>query len=376
MNALELDRLSKSFGTGWAVDGVSLRVPVGQRLVILGPSGCGKTTILRLIAGLEQPSAGTIRYAGSDWGDRPPVRRKVAMVFQDATLYPHLSVRENLAFALRELRLSTRETHVRVDEVVDAFGLGDWLNRNPQTLSGGERGRVSFARGVIRRPDVLLLDEPLSGLDSPGRWQLQSVWMEWHRNYPTTTVHVTHDQQEALTLGDQVAVMRAGRIEQVGSPTTLYQQPANRFVAGFLGSPGMNLASARMREAVVEVGSGGVTIPRERFQPADLPELGRAMSVGVRPESIRVEPGAAGSPGEAGAAAVVVIPGQVAELRMAGRSWLVGFSWAGGRWWAWREEPGLLAIGQPARMIIPLRSIRWFVDSNSDSDSEADTATD
>lgn len=369
MKALELDRLSKSFGTGFAVEGVSLRIPAGQRLVILGPSGCGKTTILRLIAGLEQPSAGSIRCDGIDWGDRPPARRKVAMVFQDAALYPHLSVRENLAFAVRELRLSTREIHARVDEVVEAFGLGGWLNRNPQTLSGGERGRVSFARGAIRRPDVLLLDEPLSGLDSPGRWQLQSVWMEWHRRYPTTTVHVTHDQQEALTLGDQVAIMRAGRIEQIGSPTALYRQPANRFVAGFLGSPGMNLASARIAEAVVEVGLGGATIPRERFRREDLPELGEKISVGVRPEAIRVEPGAVASPAEAGDTAVVVIPGQVAELRMAGRSWLVGLSWAGGRWWAWRDEdPGALAIGQPARMIISLRSIRWFVDSDSETD--------
>lgn len=372
MNALELDRLSKSFGTGWAVDGVSLRVPVGQRLVILGPSGCGKTTILRLIAGLDRPSAGSIRYGGIDWGDRPPARRQVAMAFQDATLYPHLSVRENLAFALRELRLSAREHQARIDEVVDAFGLGAWLDRNPQTLSGGERGRVSFARGVIRRPDVLLLDEPLSGLDSPGRWQLRSVWLEWHRSYPTTTVHVTHDQQEALTLGDQVAVMRAGRIEQVGSPTALYQQPANRFVASFLGSPGMNLVSVRFTEGAAVVGSGGVTIPRDRFLPEDLPAPGRSVSAGVRPESIRVEPGAVASPSEAGDAAVVVIPGQVSELRMAGRSWLIAFNWAGGRWWAWREEPGSLATGQPARMIIPLGSIRWFVDC----DAEPKVATD
>jgi ABC-type sugar transport system ATPase subunit len=366
MHALELDHLSKSFGAGWAVDGVNLRVPVGQRLVILGPSGCGKTTILRLIAGLEQPSAGSIRYGGVDWADRPPARRQVAMAFQDATLYPHLSVRENLAFALRELRLSASELRIRIGEVVDAFGLGAWLDRAPQTLSGGERGRVAFARGVLRRPEVLLLDEPLSGLDSPSRWQLQSVWLEWHRRYPTTTVHVTHDQQEALTLGDQVAIMRAGRIEQVGSPAALYQQPANGFVAGFLGSPGMNLVAAHIADAVVVIGADGVTVSRDRFLPGELPAAGRAISVGVRPESIRVESGTEATAAEAGDRELLVIPGQVSELRMAGRSWLVAFSWGGGRWWAWRTDPGSLATGQPARMILSLRSLRWFVDTEGE----------
>lgn len=362
MHALELDHLSKSFGAGLAVDDVNLCVPAGQRLVILGPSGCGKTTILRLIAGLEQPSAGSIRYGGVDWADRPPARRQVAMAFQDATLYPHLSVRENLALALRELRLSASEVWARVGEVVDAFGLGAWLDRAPPTLSGGERGRVSFARGVLRRPEVLLLDEPLAGLDSPGRWQLQSVWMEWHRRYPTTTVHVTHDQQEALTLGDQVAIMRAGRIEQVGSPTALYQQPANRFVAGFLGSPGMNLVAARIADGMVVIGADGVTAPRDRVLFGELPAASRAISVGVRPESIRVEAGAAATAAEASDGETLVIPGQISELRMAGRSWLVAVNWAGGRWWAWRTDPGSLAIGQPARMILSLRSIHGFVD--------------
>lgn len=232
-----------------AVDNLSLDVTAGEHVVLLGPSGCGKTTTLRLVAGLESPDGGQVVLGNADATDWPPRQRDVALVFQDAALYPHLDVRANLAFGAQLGKIPAKEIAQRVDEVAERLGLTSLLGRRPEELSGGERRRVALGRALVRRPRVLLLDEPLSGLDGAARRDLQAELSRLHRDLPTTTLHVTHDQEEALTLADRLAVMRGGRLVQVGTPRELYDRPRDTFVAGFLGWPTMNFLT-RQRDGV------------------------------------------------------------------------------------------------------------------------------
>jgi ABC-type sugar transport system ATPase subunit len=232
-----------------AVDRLSLTVGAGERVVLLGPSGCGKTTTLRLVAGLETPDAGRVRLDGVDTTDWPPHRRDVALVFQDASLYPHLDVRGNLAFGPRLRKWKKKEIDDGVERVARRLGIADLLARKPEHLSGGERRRVALGRALVRRPRVLLLDEPLSGLDAPARLELRAELVRLHREEPAMTLHVTHDQEEALALGDRLAVLREGCIVQVGTPGEVHDHPADTFVARFVGSPPMNLLR-RTRDGV------------------------------------------------------------------------------------------------------------------------------
>lgn len=225
-----------------AVRDMTLEVGEGELLVLLGPSGSGKTTTLRLIAGLEQPSDGTISINGKIVNEIPPKDRDIAMVFQNHALYPHLTVRQNIAFGLKLRRLPKSEIEQRVQDVSEMLDITKLLTRLPETLSGGEQQRVALARAIARRPKALLLDEPFSDLDTPMRAQMRVELKNLHRRLRTTIVHVTHDQTEALMLGDRVAVMDSGQIQQVGAPLELYENPANIFVAGFLGWPPMNFA--------------------------------------------------------------------------------------------------------------------------------------
>jgi len=250
MAALSLRALSKTFPGGVrAVDALTLEVAPGERVVLLGPSGCGKTTTLRLIAGLETADAGRVVLAGEDVTNWPPHRRGVALVFQDAALYPHLSVRDNLAFGARLQKTPADEIAARVDTVSRRLGLAPLFDRRPEHLSGGERRRVALERALVRRPRLLLLDEPLSSLDVPARVELRGELARLHREEPVTTLHVTHDQEEAMLLADRLAVMREGRVVQAGTPQELYARPADSFVAGFLGSPPMNFLR-RTRDGV------------------------------------------------------------------------------------------------------------------------------
>jgi ABC-type sugar transport system ATPase subunit len=234
--------LSKSFAGGSrGVESLSLRVEAGEYLVLLGPSGCGKTTTLRLIAGLETPDGGRVVMGGVDQTGAPPHRRGVALVFQDSALYPHLAVRDNLAFGLRLQGVPRAEVAARVEETARLLGLSHLLSRRPGTLSGGERRRVALGRALARRPRYLLLDEPLSGLDTPARLDLRGTLSRLHRQHPTTTLHVTHDQEEALALGERLAVMSDGKLLQSGTPREVYACPQHSVVATFLGSPPMNL---------------------------------------------------------------------------------------------------------------------------------------
>jgi ABC-type sugar transport system ATPase subunit len=281
MGAVELDGLDLRYPDGThAVRDLSLAVDDGEFMVLLGPSGCGKSSLLRLVAGLEAPGAGEIRIGGERVNDRPPQRRNVAMVFQNYALYPHMSVRGNLAFPLRMHRLRRAEIERRVGEAARALGLGALLDRRPAELSGGQRQRVAMGRAMVREPSVFLMDEPLSNLDARLRMQVRGEIAELQRRLGTTTLYVTHDQVEAMSLGHRVAVLRAGTLQQVGPPMLLYERPVNLFVAGFLGAPPMNLFRAEW----VEEGAG----PRLRLGTVRLaPPRASALPafVGLRPEA-------------------------------------------------------------------------------------------
>ena len=245
MAAIELERVTKVFSGGVvAVDDVSLRIEDGEFMVLVGPSGCGKSTLLRAIAGLEDITSGAILIGGRDVTDLAPRHRDIAMVFQSYALYPHMSVRQNLGYGLKVRRAPRAEVKRRVDEVAKLLGLDDLLERKPAQLSGGQRQRVAMGRAIVREPQAFLMDEPLSNLDAKLRVGMRASLAQLHQALGVTTVYVTHDQVEAMTLGQRVAVMRDGRVLQVDAPQHLYEQPQDLFVAGFIGSPAMNLGEA------------------------------------------------------------------------------------------------------------------------------------
>src|SRR5687767_2330237 len=230
-----------------AVSGLNLEIGDGEFVVLVGPSGCGKTTGLRMVAGLEEISSGTVRIGGRVVNDLPPKDRDVAMVFQNYALYPHMSVHDNMAFALKLRRMSKHEIDRRVSEAAEILGLTEYLHRKPKALSGGQRQRVAMGRAIVREPQAFLMDEPLSNLDAKLRVQTRAEVARIHRALRVTTIYVTHDQIEAMTLGERVAVIRKGALQQVAPPQTLYNNPANIFVAGFIGSPSMNMVEADLR---------------------------------------------------------------------------------------------------------------------------------
>jgi len=236
MAVVELEQLTKHYADFAAVDGVDLRIPQGEFAVLLGPSGCGKTTTLRLIAGLIEASAGRIRIGGRDVTHWPPYRRNLGIVFQNYALFPHLSVHENVAFGLRRRRVAEAEIRSRVTEALALVQLESFAERMPRQLSGGQQQRVAIARALVIRPDVLLLDEPLSNLDAKLRHSVRQEIRNLQQMLKITTIHVTHDQEEAMSLGDRLVVMNRGRVQQIGTPRELYRAPANLFVAAFIGS--------------------------------------------------------------------------------------------------------------------------------------------
>jgi len=243
--AVVLRHLPKSFGPeAPALDDLTLEVERGEFLVLLGPSGCGKTTVLRCIAGLEEPTGGDIEIAGARVNDLPPRDRDVAMVFQNYALYPHMSVRENIGFPLRMRGMPKPEVRRRVEAAAAALDIAPLLERRPGQLSGGERQRAALGRAIVRQPAVFLFDEPLSNLDAKLRSEMRAELIALHRRLDATMLYVTHDQVEAMTMGRRIAVLRAGRLQQLGSPTEIYARPANTFVAAFIGTPGMNLLAA------------------------------------------------------------------------------------------------------------------------------------
>jgi multiple sugar transport system ATP-binding protein len=272
-----LDGVSKQFAGGVvAVDDVSLEIASGEFLVLVGPSGCGKSTLLRMIAGLEDVTDGTIRIGERDVTALPPRARDIAMVFQSYALYPHMTVRDNLGYGLKVRRTPKGESQPRVDAVAAMLGLEDLLERRPAALSGGQRQRVAMGRAIVREPKAFLMDEPLSNLDAKLRVSMRSQLASLHARLGTTTIYVTHDQVEAMTLGQRVAVMRDGRILQVDAPQALYGRPANLYVAAFIGSPAMNLVEAELLDGHVSFAGWRIPVSQRG--------AGRVV-VGIRPEA-------------------------------------------------------------------------------------------
>jgi multiple sugar transport system ATP-binding protein len=277
-----LEHITKVFAGGVvALDDVSLAIPDGEFIALVGPSGCGKSTLLRSLAGLEEVTSGSISIGGRDVTDLAPRHRDVAMVFQSYALYPHMNVRENLGYGLKVRRTPRAETRRRVEEVASMLGLADLLDRRPAQLSGGQRQRVAMGRAIVREPKAFLMDEPLSNLDAKLRVGMRASLAQLHQQLGVTTVYVTHDQVEAMTLGQRVAVMRDGRILQVDTPQRLYQRPRDLFVAGFIGSPAMNLVEATVDDAHVSFGQFRVPLVAERRPTRS---SGRVV-LGIRPES-------------------------------------------------------------------------------------------
>jgi multiple sugar transport system ATP-binding protein len=280
MAEIVLDRVRKEFPNGVVpVDDVSLTIADGEFMVLVGPSGCGKTTLLRSIAGLEEVSNGRILIGDRDVTDLAPRKRDVAMVFQSYALYPHMSVRQNLGYGLKVRRTAKADIRKRVDEVARMLRLDELLDRRPAQLSGGQRQRVAMGRAVIREPKAFLMDEPLSNLDAKLRVSMRAELSALHARLGTTTIYVTHDQVEAMTLGQRVAVMRDGRLQQVDTPQGLYRSPRNLFVAAFIGSPAMNLVEATVDRSHVEFAGSRVPLPEGTQVPP-----GRAI-LGMRPEA-------------------------------------------------------------------------------------------
>jgi multiple sugar transport system ATP-binding protein len=293
MSQLSLKRLEKSFGDARIIKGIDLEVVEGEFVVFVGPSGCGKSTLLRMIAGLEDVSAGEIVIGGRTVNELPPVQRGIAMVFQSYALYPHMTVYENIAFPLRVEKLPQSEVDARVHAAAKVLQLESRLQHRPGQLSGGQRQRVAIGRAIVRQPKIFLFDEPLSNLDAALRSEMRIELMELHKRLGSTMIYVTHDQIEAMTMADKIVVLDAGEISQVGSPLELYHRPDNMFVAGFIGSPKMNFINGRVRtadgeRAVVDLGGGlgSLALPRSATDLA-----GKEVTVGIRPEHMRLGPG-------------------------------------------------------------------------------------
>ena len=290
MGAITLSGVGKVYAGGQrAVGGVGIDIADGEFLVLVGPSGCGKSTLLRMIAGLESITEGEVRIAGRVVNDVEPADRDIAMVFQNYALYPHMTVRQNLAYGLKNRRTPRTEIDRRVEEAARMLELGRFLDRRPRQLSGGQRQRVAMGRAIVREPAAFLFDEPLSNLDAKLRVQMRGEIKQLQARLGTTSIYVTHDQLEAMTLAHRLVVLNGGRVEQIGAPLEIYHRPASTFVASFIGSPAMNLIEGRVAGGRLAIG------------PADLGRIGGAASgpvmVGIRPEDLRIGPGPASTPG-------------------------------------------------------------------------------
>jgi multiple sugar transport system ATP-binding protein len=291
MATVELQQVNKVYENGFhAVKDLTLDVRDGEFMVLVGPSGCGKTTALRMVAGLEDITSGTVTIAGRTVNDVTPKDRDIAMVFQNYALYPHMTVAENIGFALKMRKLSRSEIQTKVKQTAEILGLTDWLDRKPGQLSGGQRQRVAMGRAIVREPTVFLMDEPLSNLDAKLRVQMRAEVQRIQRRIAVATLYVTHDQVEAMTMGDRVAVLRSGVLQQVDRPQVLYNRPDNLFVAAFIGSPAMNLYEASMTEdaAAVRIGSQEVPLPAacRDVHPALRDYAGKKIILGLRPEHL------------------------------------------------------------------------------------------
>jgi multiple sugar transport system ATP-binding protein len=296
MAQVALESVSKTYPNGFlAVQEATFTVADEEFVVLVGPSGCGKSTLLRMIAGLEEISVGTLRIDGRVVNDVPPRDRDIAMVFQNYALYPHMNVFDNMAMGLRIRKMPKDEVRERVEEAAALLGVRDLLQRRPAQLSGGQRQRVALGRAIVRRPRVFLFDEPLSNLDAKMRVEMRTEISRLHRRLKATMIYVTHDQTEAMTMGDRIVVLDGGHVQQIANPLTLYDRPANRFVAGFLGSPSMNLWPAQFGRDGLNVGDALWRVDGE--VPQTLHEfVGRPLVLGIRPEDLALDDDSARGP--------------------------------------------------------------------------------
>jgi multiple sugar transport system ATP-binding protein len=287
MASVSISATQKYYGTTHIIKGVSVEIADGEFCVLVGPSGCGKSTLLRMIAGLEEISGGTISIGSKVVNDMPPKERDIAMVFQNYALYPHMTVRDNMAFSLMLAKKDKATIEERVGKAADILGLKSLLDRYPRQLSGGQRQRVAMGRAIVRDPQVFLFDEPLSNLDAKLRVAMRTEIKELHQRLKTTSIYVTHDQIEAMTMADKIVVMRDGIVEQTGAPLELYDRPANQFVAGFIGSPAMNFVPGVVKGRVVELEGGG-SLPVPGGSTAS---DGQKVVYGMRPEHLSLNAG-------------------------------------------------------------------------------------
>ena len=355
MAEIHFEDVYKSFGTKAAVRGITLTCPDGCYVCLLGPSGCGKTTMLRLLAGLESPERGDLLVGGERINDLDPAARNVGLAFQNYALYPHLTVRDNLAFPLRAPRrrgqFGASEIERRVEEIASLLKIHGLLDRRPGQISGGQQQRVALGRALVRHPPALLLDEPITHLDARLRYEMRAELKTLHQRLRTTTIHVTHDQQEALALADVIVVMREGRIEQVGAPLELFTRPATDFVAGFLGDPPYSLIDAEVERSEVglRVRLAGTTLPLPDSMSTDLVE-GARIRLGLRPKHISI---ASSDDRDA-------IPGSVYSHEMVGRERQLLIQIDGG-WLRFRTRDRLtVRAGEPLRVRLDIARARLF----------------
>ncbi|MCW0216196.1 MAG: sn-glycerol-3-phosphate ABC transporter ATP-binding protein UgpC [Pseudonocardia sp.] len=285
MADIVLDNVVKRYPDGTlGADHVNIEIADGEFIILVGPSGCGKSTTLNMIAGLEDISDGELRIGGERVNEKAPKDRDIAMVFQSYALYPHMTVRENMAFPLKLAKMNKAEIEKKVNEAAEILDLTQHLDRKPANMSGGQRQRVAMGRAIVRSPKAFLMDEPLSNLDAKLRVQMRTMVSKLQQRLETTTVYVTHDQTEAMTLGDRIVVMRGGVVQQIGSPQTLYDTPKNLFVAGFIGSPAMNFLPATLENGVFRTALGDLTLTDELRQHLEASDAPRELIVGIRPE--------------------------------------------------------------------------------------------
>ncbi len=288
MTEVTFDHIKKSYGPVTVIEDLSLEIRDKEFMVLVGPSGCGKSTALRMIAGLEEISGGQILIGGRVVNDVAPKDRDIAMVFQSYALYPHMTVRENLQFGLKIRKTPRAEMDRLVDEAARVLGITEYLDRKPKQLSGGQRQRVALGRAIVRKPAVFLFDEPLSNLDAKLRVQMRAEITRLQKSLQTTTVYVTHDQVEAMTMGHRIAVMKSGKLQQVGTPLEVYEKPANLFVAGFIGTPPMNFLRATLTDDGAAVAASGFQFPvPEGLRDATRGRGGLGIVLGIRPENVR-----------------------------------------------------------------------------------------
>jgi len=360
MATVTLDKLVKRYGPVEAVRAIDLDIADGEFVALVGPSGCGKSTTLRMIAGLEEITGGAVRIGGEVVNDLPPRARNISMVFQSYALYPHMSVRENMAFSLKIAKRPQAEIDRRVAEATDILHLNELLDRRPSQLSGGQRQRVAMGRAIVRKPEVFLFDEPLSNLDAKLRTQMRTEIKRLHARVPSTVVYVTHDQVEAMTLADRIVIMRDGHIEQVGTPDEVFHSPATRFVAGFIGSPTMNLVEATIADGKVQFAGGDFLPLPDKFKGAV--SAGQRVIFGMRPDD--VHPTGHGLPSAAGE--------QVAQRKLKvsvteplGNETLVFAPFGGREWVARMLNPTPLEAGRAISMSFDLAKAHLFAEGGA-----------